>query len=72
MIPSSLSLAVALSTRCPCLAAQSVVYLTDMNKKAEMDTVWCNWIPADGWPNRACVGTTLAPGDLARIRHERF
>ena len=40
---------------------EAVVYLTDMNKKAEMDAVWCDWIPADGWPNRACVGTALAP-----------
>ena len=43
---------------------EAVVYLTDMNKKAEMDAVWCDWIPADGWPNRACVRTALAPGAL--------
>ena len=47
---------------------EAVVYLTDMNKKAEMDVVWCDWIPADGWPNRACVGTALAPGDLVEIK----
>ena len=47
---------------------EAVVYLTDMNKKAEMDAVWCDWIPADGWPNRACVGTALAPGDLVEIK----
>jgi len=47
---------------------EAVVYLTDMGKKAEMDAVWCDWIPADGWPNRACVGTALAPGDLVEIK----
>ncbi len=47
---------------------EAVVYLTDMNKKAEMDAVWCDWIPSDGWPNRACVGTALAPGDLVEIK----
>jgi enamine deaminase RidA (YjgF/YER057c/UK114 family) len=33
-----------------------------------MDGVWCDWIPAGGWPNRACVGTALAPGDLVEIK----
>ena len=47
---------------------EAVVYLTDMNRKAEMDAVWCDWIPAGGWPNRACVGTALAPGDLVEIK----
>ena len=47
---------------------EAVVYLTDMNKKAEMDAVWCDWIPDSGWPNRACVGTALAPGDLVEIK----
>ncbi len=47
---------------------EAVVYLSDMNKKPEMDAVWCDWIPADGWPNRACVGTVLAPGDLLEIK----
>jgi enamine deaminase RidA (YjgF/YER057c/UK114 family) len=47
---------------------EALVYLTDMDKKAEMDTVWCAWIPDDGWPCRACVGTNLAPGDLVEIK----
>ena len=46
----------------------AVVYLTDMSKKDEMDAVWCEWIPEDGWPCRACVGVTLAPGDLVEIK----
>ena len=47
---------------------EAVVYLSDMGKKAEMDAVWCEWIPDGGWPCRACVGTVLAPGDLVEIK----
>ncbi len=47
---------------------EAMIYLSDMNEKANMDAVWCDWIPADGWPNRACVGTALAPGDLVEIK----
>ncbi len=47
---------------------KAVVYLTKLNKRAEMDAVWCGWIPADGWPNRVCVGTALAHGDLVGIK----
>lgn len=47
---------------------EAVVYLADMATKAEMDEVWCDWIPNDGWPCRACVGTDLYPGDLVEIK----
>jgi len=47
---------------------EALVYLADMSRKAEMDAVWCEWIPSDGWPYRACVGTSLAPGDLVEIK----
>lgn len=47
---------------------EATVYLADMATKAEMDAVWCDWIPDDGWPCRACVGTALAPGDLVEIK----
>ena len=47
---------------------EALVYLADMSTKAEMDAVWCDWIPEDGWPCRACVGTDLAPGDLVEIK----
>lgn len=47
---------------------EAVVYLTDMTTKAEMDRVWCEWIPDDGWPCRACVGSDLAPGDQVEIK----
>ena len=46
----------------------ATVYLADMATKAEMDAAWCAWIPDDGWPCRACVGTALAPGDLVEIK----
>lgn len=47
---------------------EATVYLTDMATKAEMDAEWCDWIPDDGWPCRACVGTDLAPGDRVEIK----
>ena len=47
---------------------EAVVYLTDMSRKNEMDEVWCEWIPDDGWPCRACVGTNLAPGHLVEVK----
>ena len=47
---------------------EAVVYLTDMGAKQEMDDVWCAWIPDGAWPNRACVGTDLAAGDLVEIK----
>jgi enamine deaminase RidA (YjgF/YER057c/UK114 family) len=46
----------------------ATVYLADMETKAEMDAVWCAWIPTDGWPCRACIGTDLASGDLVEIK----
>ena len=47
---------------------EAVVYLSDISTKAEMDAVWCDWIPDGGWPCRACVGAALAPGDLVEIK----
>jgi enamine deaminase RidA (YjgF/YER057c/UK114 family) len=47
---------------------EAVVYLADMSTKAEMDEVWCDWIPDDAWPCRACVAVNLAPGDLVEIK----
>ena len=47
---------------------ETLVYITDMSRKAEMDAVWCEWIPDGGWPCRACVGADLAPGDLVEIK----
>lgn len=41
------------------------VYISDMNAKASMDAVWCEWLgdnPHD-WPQRACLGVALE-GDV--------
>ena len=46
----------------------ATVYLSDIAKKAEMDTVWNDWIPPGAWPCRACVGVDLAPGDLVEVK----
>jgi enamine deaminase RidA (YjgF/YER057c/UK114 family) len=46
----------------------ATIYLTDMSTKAEMDGVWCDWIPDGAWPCRACVGTDLAPGDRVELK----
>ena len=46
---------------------QATVYLTEISRKAEMDAVWNAWIGTDDWPQRACVGVQLAPGDLVEI-----
>lgn len=50
------------------LILDATVFLTDMTAKAEMDEVWCEWIPDGHWPCRACVGTSLAPGDLVEFK----
>ncbi len=47
---------------------EALVYLTDMATKAEMDEVWCGWIPDGGWPCRACVGANLAADNLVEIK----
>ena len=47
---------------------QATVYLSDIADKAAMDAIWVDWIgPASNWPQRACVGVQLAPGDLVEI-----
>ena len=46
---------------------QATVYVTEIGRKAEMDEVWCDWIGPDNWPQRACIGVDLAPGDLVEI-----
>ena len=45
----------------------TTVYLTEIANKVEMDEVWNAWIGPDNWPQRACVGVQLAPGDLVEI-----
>ncbi len=46
----------------------ATVYVADIDKKDEMDAVWCDWIgPAENWPQRACVCTGLAGDTLVEI-----
>ena len=46
----------------------ATVYLTDIDTKAEMDVVWCEWIgPPEHWPQRACVQAALSPGHDVEI-----
>ena len=47
----------------------ATVYVSEMDKKGEMDVAWTEWAGDDpqGWPQRACVGTKLAPGHLVEI-----
>ena len=51
------------------LILQGQIFLADMSQKADMDAVWNEWIGPDwnNWPQRACVGTPLAPGTIAEI-----
>lgn len=47
---------------------QATVYLDDVSGKTEMNDVWCDWIGGEeNWPQRACVGATLAPGHMIEI-----
>ncbi|MEM7318892.1 MAG: Rid family hydrolase [Pseudomonadota bacterium] len=44
------------------------VYLKDVTQKADMDTIWIDWIgPEENWPQRACVGVQLDEGCLIEI-----
>ncbi|MGI9336686.1 MAG: RidA family protein, partial [Gammaproteobacteria bacterium] len=45
----------------------ATVYITDIEKKAEMDAVWDAWIGTDHWPQRACVQAALAGDTLVEI-----
>ncbi|MEM9279523.1 MAG: RidA family protein [Pseudomonadota bacterium] len=47
---------------------QATVYLSDISKKPEMDSVWIKWIgPEENWPQRACVGVGLDEGYLIEV-----
>lgn len=46
----------------------ATVYVTNIEDKARMDEVWCDWIgPASNWPQRACVQAALAADALVEI-----
>ena len=45
----------------------SVVYMSDMGLKDEMNEAWMDWMDPDCPPARAGVGVTLTPGILVEI-----
>ena len=49
------------------LSAQ--VFIADMNAKAQMDQVWCDWFGDNPqhWPQRACLGVDLEGDVLVEI-----
>jgi enamine deaminase RidA (YjgF/YER057c/UK114 family) len=61
------NLADAGSDKTRLLSAQ--IFLADMTQKAAMDEIWNEWIGPDwqNWPQRACVGATLAGDALVEI-----
>ena len=45
----------------------ATVYLVDITRKSEMDSVWNDWIGPDNWPQRACVGAALHGDTVVEI-----
>ena len=45
----------------------SVVYMSDMGLKDEMNEAWMDWMDPECPPARAGVGVTLTPGTLVEI-----
>lgn len=43
------------------------VYLADMTAKAEMNRAWEAWVVPGHAPVRACIGASLAEGDLVEL-----
>ncbi len=50
-------------------AITATVYITDINRKEEMDRAWCEWVGdnPDEWPQRACVQVGLSENDLVEV-----
>lgn len=46
---------------------RATVYITDMNRKPEMDRAWDEWVDRANPPQRACIGVSLAGKDLVEI-----
>ena len=51
------------------IVLSTTVYFADMTNKPDFDAAWIDWIGPDrqAWPQRACVGATLAGGTLIEI-----
>jgi enamine deaminase RidA (YjgF/YER057c/UK114 family) len=46
---------------------RTIVYITDMSRKPEMDRAWDEWVDRANPPQRACIGAALADKDLVEI-----
>lgn len=47
---------------------QVTIYLSNINMKAEMDEVWCDWIgKKEYWPQRACIEADMGEESLIEI-----
>ena len=46
---------------------RATVYITDMNRKPEMNKAWDEWVDKGNAPQRACIGVALEDKDLVEI-----
>ena len=59
------SLALCGSDRSRILSA--IVYIADMQRKAEMNRAWDEWVDRSNPPMRACIGVDLEPPHIVEI-----
>jgi enamine deaminase RidA (YjgF/YER057c/UK114 family) len=45
----------------------ATVFITDMDRKPEMNRAWDEWVDPANPPRRACIGATLEGRDLVEI-----
>ncbi|MFT3883735.1 MAG: RidA family protein [Gemmatales bacterium] len=45
----------------------ATVFITDMNRKPEMNKAWDEWVDRQNPPQRACIGAFLEGNDLVEI-----
>jgi enamine deaminase RidA (YjgF/YER057c/UK114 family) len=46
---------------------RATVYITDMQRKEEMNRAWDEWVDRANPPQRACIGVVLDGADLVEI-----
>ena len=59
------SLALCGSDKSKILSA--IVYITDVERKAEMNRAWDEWVDMKNPPMRACIGVVLEPPHIVEI-----
>ena len=45
----------------------AIVYITDVERKAEMNRAWDEWVDMKNPPMRACIGVVLEPPHIVEI-----